>query len=447
MKRFTYFLFLCLFITSCKKIDVQKTAQEKKSRISAQQIQKNINELNLKKEAALDLFINNLSIEQKVSQLFIENLEGDRVFVPVEKTGALTGNPKSGSALVPGGYLFFSYNLADNIKDIMKFTDSIRDYCVKNNIIPPFLTIDQEGGFVNRLKVVAGPLPSCQRVSQCLTVQKAYELYSLQAIQMAALGFNMNLAPVVETCTEKNKLFLNGRSFGSTENVINYGTAAVNAFQNNNIASVIKHFPGNTNTDPHTGLPEIDVTPAELEEMLYPFVQIMKNNPVAVLMSHARTSIVDKDVPACLSTKWVDEILRGTYGYEGIIFSDDIFMAALAKLGYPPEVASVRAIEVGVDCIMISEKRFANAAAAIIKEALRESAFEAKINKSVKRILKYKIQCGLLKYVNNDDGSFSIEFNNPFENLNTRESIFNSARRKNIDLYIDYFTIPSKVKL
>ena len=51
------------------------------------------------------------------------------------------------------------------------------------------------------------------------------------------------------------------------------------------------------------------------------------------------------------------------------------------------------------------------------------------------------------KYVNNDDGSFSIEFNNPFENLNTREAIFNSARRKNIDLYIDYFTIPSKVKL
>ena len=65
----------------------------------------------------------------------------------------------------------------------------------------------------------------------------------------------------------------------------------------------------------------------------------------------------------------------------------------------------------------------------------------------VKRILKYKLQCGVLKYVNNDDSSFSIEFNNPFENLNTREAIFNSARRKNIDLYIDYFTIPSKVKL
>ena len=60
MKRFICFLFLCLSITSCKKIDVQKTAQEKKTRFSAQQIQKNINELNLKKEAALDLFINNL---------------------------------------------------------------------------------------------------------------------------------------------------------------------------------------------------------------------------------------------------------------------------------------------------------------------------------------------------------------------------------------------------
>lgn len=447
MKRLFYFLFLCLFIVSCKKVDVQKTSQEKKSRFSAQQIQKNINEVNSKKDIALDLYIKNLSLEQKVSQLFIENLEGDTVFAPVEKTGALNGKPKEGKALVPGGYLFFSYNLADNAEQIMKFTDSIRNYCIKNNIIPPFLTVDQEGGFVNRLRVVSGPLLSCERVAQCLSVQKAYELYSLQAIQMSALGFDMNLAPVVEICNEKNKLFLNGRSFGSSQNVINYGTAAVNGFQNNNIAAIIKHFPGNTNTDPHTGLPEIDVTPNELEEMLFPFVQIMKNNPIGILMSHARTSIVDKDVPACLSTKWVDEILRGTYDYEGIVFSDDIFMAALTKLGYPPEVAAVRAIEVGVDCIMISEKRFANAAAAIIKEAIREPAFEEKINKSVKRILEYKLQCGLLKYVTNEDGSFSIELNNPFGDLYSRKAIFNSARRKNIDLYLDYFTIPSKVKL
>ena len=113
-------------------------------------------------------------------------------------------------------------------------------------------------------------------------------------------------------------------------------------------------------------------------------------------MSHARTSAIDKGVPACLSKVWVTDILRNEYGYEGLIFSDDIFMGALADNGYPPELAAIRAVEAGIDCIMISEKRFAKAGKVLYQKAKEDKAFEEKINTAVKRILKYKILAGLV---------------------------------------------------
>ena len=171
---------------------------------------------------------------------------------------------------------------------------------------------------------------------------------------MRELGFDMNLAPVVEICTPANAEFLEGRSFGNLEQVITYGRACINAYENNRIATVLKHFPGNSNTDPHTGLPEITLSKEALLEIIVPFREFAKMEPSAILMSHARTTAIDEGVPACLSKVWVTDILRKEYGYEGLIFSDDIFMGALADNGYPPEEAAIRAVEAGIDCIMIS---------------------------------------------------------------------------------------------
>ncbi len=113
-------------------------------------------------------------------------------------------------------------------------------------------------------------------------------------------------------------------------------------------------------------------------------------------MSHARTSAIDKGVPACLSKVWVTDILRNQYKYEGLIFSDDIFMGALADNGYPPEVAVIRAVEAGIDCIMISEKRFAKAGKVIYERALEDEVCAKRIDEAVLRIVKYKIKAGLL---------------------------------------------------
>ncbi len=387
------FFLIPLFFISC-------TDKQTKKEIINHQTQSNFNSYIIENQkihqAKLTDYIKNMPLENKIAQLFIENLEGNTKFRTYENMKAITDKDDDEERpLVAGGYLFFSYNIADSVQAQKDFNNSINDFCRQNKIIPPYLAVDQEGGWVSRLKKLNTKLPSNQDVAKNNSIAQSYEIYREQALQMQSMGFHMNLAPVIEVCTPDNEDFLDGRSFGSFEQVLNYGRACVNAYENNQIATVVKHFPGNTNTDPHTGLPEIKLSEADLKESVRSFEEILKYNPSAILMSHARTSAIDPGVPACLSKVWVTDILRNTYKYQGIIFSDDIFMGALADNGYPPEKAALMAIDAGVDCIMISEKRFGKAARVIYKKAQEDSDFAKKIDQALLRILEYKEKAGL----------------------------------------------------
>lgn len=389
--RWWVFLFTLILFTSCTD---KQTKKEIKTHESAAAIQAYINQIKTDRDRALDSYVAGLPLEQKIAQMFIENLEGCTSFRSYENVGAMTGN-NDDRPLIAGGYIFFSYNIADSREQMQEYIRSIRDYCNQYDNIQPYLCVDQEGGWVSRLKKLNPKLPSNEQVAKDFNIEETYRLYGEQAAGMKELGFDMNLAPVVEVCTDDNKDFLDGRSFGDLSQVINYGRVSLNAYENNGVATVLKHFPGNTNTDPHTGLPEITLSKEELLQSIESFRQLVDYKPAAVLMSHARTSAIDKGNPACLSKVWVTDILRKEYGYEGLIFSDDIFMGALADNGYPPEFAAVSAVEAGIDCIMISEKRFAKAGKVLYQKAKEDSDFEKKIDRAVTRILKYKIEAGL----------------------------------------------------
>ena len=374
---------LCLFFLGCQN-EKKINEHELRTHELGLEIQDCINDVARQKSQAIDDFIKAIPLEERIAQLFVVNIVGCDTFIPVEEN-------------IAGGFLYFSYNIADTKSQMISFNKSIFEYCKANKKIPPFLTVDQEGGYVNRLRTLNTPLPSAEKVANELTEQEATTLYKNQAEQMRALGFTMNLAPVTEVCTPDNEQFLMERSFGSQQKVIAYGAVCINAYESNGIGTVIKHFPGNTNTDPHTGLPEIDWTQQELELQMKPFRELVKQNPSAVLMSHARVKGYDEKNPACLSKYWVTDVLRNDFGFNGIIFSDDIFMGALADNGYPPEKAVVMAIDAGIDCIMISEKRIGQSVQVLLEKAAADSDFENRLNESVRRILEYKIKCGFLK--------------------------------------------------
>lgn len=365
------------------------------------------------KDDAVRQYVASLEKSERISQMFLVNIEGNESFAPVERTGALYGDYKAGKPMVPGGCLFFSYNIANSKEGVKSFVSSIRDFYKKNGNVQPYLAVDQEGGYVNRLRGITSAFPSNKTVAETMTAEQAKSLYETQAAQMKELGFNMNLAPVVEVETPENADFLDTRSFGSLEKVIQYGSLEINAFEDMRIAAVLKHFPGNTNTDPHSGLPELYVTKEQLDSrLLAPFKDLLPLSS-ALLMSHVRVFVSGLDnagqeaesdisAPACLSRFWVSEVVRRDFGFDGLVISDDIFMAALADNGFPPEVAAAMAVEAGVDVIMLSEKRFGSVGAMLLESCARSEDFSEKINGAVCRIIKYKIKAGLLSLVQID---------------------------------------------
>ena len=124
--------------------------------------------------------------------------------------------------------------------------------------------------------------------------------------------------------------------------------------------------------------------------------------------------------------------------FDGLIFSDDIFMDALQKNGFPPEKAAIMAINAGIDCIMLSEKRFAPVAKILLEEGEKSVEFAEKLNSSVEKIIKWKISRGILKFYLNDDSSWSVIPAEP-EPLEARIQDFLPALSENIDLYRKYF--------
>jgi beta-N-acetylhexosaminidase len=382
-----------LFLSCTSKTETAIDRYEKSIRMQAVERREEFEKIAAQKNDALHAYIDSLSETQKLSQLFLVNLEGKDRFHPVEFDDE--GNPA-----IPGGYLLFSYNIADTPEQTAAFTSSIKDYCAERERIPPYLAIDHEGGTVNRVRHLIR-LPSAREVASSYSPDEAEELYYAQGTFLKTLGVHLNLAPVAEAATNENKDFLDDRSFGGLEKAIPYSERALEGYRRAGIGTALKHFPGNTNDDPHTGLPLISADKESFErDYIAPFRALAKNT-AGVLMSHARTSF--GDAPACLSRYWVTTVLREDLGFEGLVISDDVYMAALEKNGYPPEKAVIAAIEAGVTVLMISEKRFIPALNALKKRADTDADFKNLIDDATRRVITFKIERGILEYT----GTFS----------------------------------------
>ena len=353
-------------------------------------------------DSAVEAYIDSLSDEDRISQLFLVNVEGSEKFAPVERKN-------DGTPLVPGGCLLFSFNIADSPEKIAAFTRSISEFCAENSLPPPYVAVDQEGGDVNRLRGITSVLWSQRKVGERFSAESAKMLYASQARQMKMLGIDMNLAPVVEVESPENSEFLGTRTFGNLERTLRYAASEIGGFEENSVATVLKHFPGNSAVDPHSGLPKIDLGGVPEESYVSSFASLLPLSS-GVLMSHAVVSGGGSgdSVPACLSERWVSGVIREKLFFSGLVISDDIFMGALSKNGWPPEKAAVAAVEAGVNVIMLSEKRFGEVARILLDESARNPDFAGKIRSSVKKIVEFKLKYGILETVEEGEAKLSV---------------------------------------
>lgn len=258
----------------------------------------------------------------------------------------------------PGGYILFRRNMLSN-QQTATLINQLQDLSQENHGLSAFIAIDQEGGGVFRLPFYPA-MPSPWAVGQAGNPQLAQRLGWQVGKALRQLGFNMNLAPVLDLGSETKPTFLGTRSFSANETTVaNIGTAFAHGLQQARVIPVAKHFPGMGSiiNDPHQSLVRRSSSLEEMQADLHPFREFSKLLPSGIMLSHLVYPKMDsKNEPATYSSDIVKHLLLGELGYKGLIITDDMMMeGALATHDFKENV--VRAFEAGADLIMVSWSR------------------------------------------------------------------------------------------
>ncbi len=345
-----------------------------------------------KKGQAVDIkrIIKSMTVEEKVGQLLIIGFGGQHV--DSHSSRWIKGRHVGGVAL-------FSRNISD-LKQTAEFTREIHGQTQGH--IPVFVALDQEGGNVIRVKEGATLLPGNMALGATRSPTLAYVAGQALAIDLNMLGFNMNLAPVLDVNSNPNNPVIGVRSYGERpELVAQLGSWYVRGQQEMGVVAVAKHFPGHgdTQTDSHYAMPSISADLTRLQSLeLSPFKRAVEAGLDAIMTAHIALPAVtgDRELPATLSRVIITDTLRDQMGFNGIVMTDGLEMQGIAKR-YGSGRAAVLAIKAGADMPMILWTRK-------VKEEVYQSLLsavrsgeisEARLDESVRRILKVKKRRGL----------------------------------------------------
>lgn len=263
------------------------------------------------------------------------------------------------SEVRPGGIIFFARNIK-SCEQTRELIDAIVGFLGYR----PIFAIDQEGGLVDRLRRVLHPLPAPALIR---SEEEARALGELAGESLSLLGFDLDLAPVVDVVTPERSNQPNGlysRAFGNTaQEVVRLAGAFLSGLSKFGIRGCLKHFPGlaAATVDSHNELPVVGVSSEVFRDIdLHPFERLVSREDAAVMIGHAvypnvglqRNSSNGKLLPSSLDPAVISDLLRGDLGFEGLVISDDLEMGAIVN-GFGVGEASVLALCAGTDLVAI----------------------------------------------------------------------------------------------
>jgi len=302
-----------------------------------------------------------------------------------------------------GGYVYQESNSNfDPPYNVASQVDALSQQAMHDAKIPLMIATDQEGGLVNRLSRFHGYLPSAADMATSGKPAVAFTQGSQSAKWMVELGINTDLAPVVDVHTVDPPV-LATRMFGrDPKTVVSYAGAFLSGLQNNGVAGCLKHFPGlgAITSDPHTGLPTVNRSLADLNTIdLAPYrLMIQSDQPAMIMSTDVLMPAIDPTLPAELPPKAINGILRKQLGYDGVVITDGLYMHGISDR-WSLSQAAVLSIIAGNDMIEgpYTPDLVANVVTAL-KQALQQGTLTMnRVDQSVERILLLKIHFGMIK--------------------------------------------------
>jgi beta-N-acetylhexosaminidase len=336
-----------------------------------------------------------MSLEQKLGQLIVVEYIGTDY--------AATGLQQMVAQQFVGGFMYQESNHNfDAPYDVVANVNALSQQAQKDAHIPLLIATDQEGGLVNRLYQFHGYLPSAQDMAASGNPATVLAQGTQAARWLLQLGINADLAPVVDVHTVDPPV-LETRMFGSDPKTVStYAGAFLDGLQKNGVAGTLKHFPGlgAITSDPHAGLPTVTRSMADLEAIdLAPYKTMIQHNQPAMIMStDVLTTAIDPTLPAELSPKAINGVLRKELGYTGVVITDGLYMGGISAR-WSLSQAAVLSIIAGNDLV---EGPYTPAQVADVVTALEQALNQGllsmdRINQSVQRILLMKMHYGIIK--------------------------------------------------
>lgn len=353
--------------------------------------------------------IQSLSLEERIGQTLIVGLDvptGNKMYETID---IIIDKYKA------GGICLYRKNY-NNYEELVKVINYIKKKSSKQKI-PIIISIDQEGGRVNRLPKDFLNLPSPNKLVKYSNKQEdlLQEAGEITGQTLKKLGVDMDFAPVLDIKRFPDNHAIGDRAFSeNVDEVCKYGVEYAMELQKEGIIPVVKHFPGHgaTNKDTHFSLPKIKCTMDELKDDLKPFEEAIKKNISAILVSHLVIKKETGKLPASLSKRFITKYLRKKYHYNGLIITDDIRMKAI-RFYFIGKFNPIKiAFDAGNDMIMLKylgneEKWLRN-----IEEEIRNGIILGRLNRKVNRILKAKEKYNVNTNKIEEDREFIEEVNN-----------------------------------
>jgi len=251
-----------------------------------------------------------------------------------------------------GGIILFARNL-EGPEQVWELTRELQREALAAGGLPLLIAVDQEGGIVQRLKAPFMLIPKARELGSVSTPPRVEDLARSVARELALVGINMNLAPVLDVargpdCPQWE------RSFGpDPEQVAAFGAAAIRGFLAGGVLPVVKHFPGlgDTTADSHQVLPTAQSPDPARETDLLPFRRAVAGGAPAVMTAHLHVPVWDVR-PATLSPVALTDWLRRRLGFQGVTITDDLEMGALAQ-EWQVSTAAGQALAAGADLLLI----------------------------------------------------------------------------------------------
>ncbi len=342
----------------------------------------------------VDEIVNGMSLEQKLGQLLLVEYLGQDY--------QASGLQQMISQQFVGGFMYQESNHNfdspyDQTSKVLAFSRQ----AMHDAHLPLLIATDQEGGLVNRLRTFHGDLPSAEEMAASGNPQVPLQQGTQAAKWLRDLGINADLAPVVDVHTVDPPI-LESRMFGKDpQTVATYAGAFLQGLQTNDVAGCLKHFPGlgAITSDPHDDLPVVNRSMTDLEKIdLAPYkLLIQQDYPAMIMSTDVLVPALDPNLPAELSPKTINGILRDQLGYDGVVVTDGLYMQGISDRWSLSESA-VLAIAAGNDII---EGPFTPSQVADVVTALKQAIQQGRISiqridQSVERILLMKAHYGIL---------------------------------------------------